>query len=102
MNITWSASLPETWTPGTAIDVLDTPVVVVDLTRLERNIRHMAELATTASVSLRPHTKSHKTAAIARRQLAAGARGITVAKLDEAEAYLSQGVDDIFVANEVI
>jgi len=96
-----SQSLPETWTLGMPIDALDTPVVVVDLTRLERNIRHMAELATTARVSLRPHTKSHKTAAIARRQLAAGAHGITVAKLDEAEAYLSDGVDDIFVANEV-
>jgi len=86
---------------GTAIEVLDTPVVVVDLDRLDRNVRAMADLAAGAGVVLRPHTKSHKTVAVAQRQLAAGARGITVAKLDEAAAYLSVGIDDIFVANEV-
>jgi D-serine deaminase-like pyridoxal phosphate-dependent protein len=86
---------------GGHIDDLDTPAVLVDLDRLERNIRDMARLAADARVGLRPHTKSHKTAGIARRQLAAGAAGITVAKLDEAEAYLEQGVTDIFVANEV-
>src|SRR5205823_6728521 len=46
-------------------------------------------------------TKSQRTASIARRQMAAGASGITVAKLDEAEAYLASGILDIFVANEV-
>jgi D-serine deaminase-like pyridoxal phosphate-dependent protein len=86
---------------GAHLDTLDTPAVVVDLDRLERNITHMAHLAADAGVQLRPHTKSHKTAALAQRQLAAGAAGITVAKLDEAEAYLRQGVRDIFVANEV-
>ena len=83
------------------LDDLDTPAVVVDLDRLERNIAGMAKLAADAGVSLRPHTKSHKTAGIARRQLAAGSTGITVAKLDEADAYLKEGVRDIFVANEV-
>ncbi|HEY2595877.1 MAG TPA: alanine racemase, partial [Chloroflexota bacterium] len=83
------------------LDDLDTPAVVVDLDRLEHNITRMARLAATAGVNLRPHTKSHKTAGIARRQLAAGSTGITVAKLDEAEAYLNEGVRDIFVANEI-
>jgi len=86
---------------GARLDTLDTPAVVVDLDRLERNIAHMARLAAEGGVNLRPHTKSHKTAGIAQRQVAAGAAGITVAKLDEAEAYLNHGVRDIFVANEV-
>jgi D-serine deaminase-like pyridoxal phosphate-dependent protein len=87
---------------GQPLDAVDTPAVVVDLERLERNVAAMARLASDAGVALRPHTKSHKTAEIARRQLAAGAAsGITVAKLDEAEAYLDQGISDIFVANEV-
>ncbi len=83
------------------LDDLDTPAVVIDLDRLERNIASMAQLAASAGVNLRPHTKSHKTAGIAQRQLAAGAAGITVAKLDEAEAYLKEGIRDIFVANEL-
>jgi hypothetical protein len=73
----------------------------MDLDRLERNVRAMADLAAGAGVAQRPHTKSHKTAAIAQRQLAAGARGVTVAKLDEAEAYLAVGIGDVFVANQV-
>src|SRR5215472_9299426 len=80
---------------------LDTPAVVVDLDRLEDNIARMALLAADAGVNLRPHTKSHKTVGIARRQLAAGSTGITVAKLDEAEAFLDAGLRDIFVANEI-
>src|SRR5579871_984786 len=83
------------------LEDLDTPAVVVDLDRLEDNIAHMARLAAEAGVNLRPHTKSHKTIGIARRQLAAGSTGITVAKLDEAEAFLQHGVRDIFVANEI-
>ncbi|MBV9354759.1 MAG: alanine racemase [Chloroflexi bacterium] len=93
--------LNETVQSGTSIDALDTPAVVVDLDRLERNVQAMAERARAAGVALRPHVKSHKTVEIARRQLGAGAAGITVAKLDEAEAYLDVGVADIFVANEV-
>jgi D-serine deaminase-like pyridoxal phosphate-dependent protein len=86
---------------GRSLDKLDTPAVIVDLDRLERNVAAMAQMAVAAGVALRPHTKSHKTAAIAQRQLAAGASGITVAKLDEAEAYVANGIEDVFVANEV-
>ncbi len=89
------------WPIGSSVDELDTPAVLVDLDRLESNIAHMARLASEAGAALRPHTKSHKTIGIARRQLAAGASGITVAKLDEAEAFVREGVKDIFVANEV-
>jgi D-serine deaminase-like pyridoxal phosphate-dependent protein len=61
----------------------------------------MQEFATKAGVGLRPHCKTHKTLEIARMQAEAGATGLTVAKLDEAEAYLDDGHRDLFVANEV-
>mgnify|MGYP000524820823 CR=1 FL=1 len=64
---------------------LNTPVLVLDVDALDRNIATMAELAARAGVRLRPHAKTHKSIEIARRQLDAGAVGICVAKLGEAE-----------------
>jgi D-serine deaminase-like pyridoxal phosphate-dependent protein len=87
---------------GRDVDELDTPTVLVDLDVLERNIERMAHFARQHGVSLRPHTKTHKTLGVALRQQAAGLNGLTVAKLDEAEAYLSAGFDDLLVANEVV
>lgn len=87
---------------GCRIEDLDTPAVLVDLDRLDRNIQEMARFAVRRGIALRPHTKTHKSPAIAQRQLHAGARGITVAKLDEAEAMLDAGIDDIFVAYEIV
>src|SRR5688500_11457981 len=84
------------------LDQLDTPSVLVDLDVVERNVRRMAEFASSAGVALRPHCKTHKTLQIARMQREAGASGLTVAKLDEAEAYLADGHGDVFVANEVV
>src|SRR5262245_49153611 len=84
------------------LDQLDTPAVVVDLDVLEQNVERMAAFAREHGVQLRPHAKSHKTREIAARQRAAGSSGLTVAKLDEAEAYLATGFDDLFVANEVV
>lgn len=81
---------------------METPVLLVDLTRLEANIQRFAEMAAQAGVKLRPHVKTHKTLEIARMQLAAGAAGITCAKLSEAEVYAEHGFDDIFVAYPVI
>ena len=87
---------------GRQVDELDTPTVLVDLDVLERNIERMADFARQYGVSLRPHAKTHKTRGVALRQRAAGAAGLTVAKLDEAEAYLAAGFDDLLVANEVV
>jgi len=84
------------------VDELDTPAVLVDLDLLERNIARMAAFAREHGVQLRPHAKSHKTLQIAERQRTAGSSGLTVAKLDEAEAFLDHGFDDLFVANEVV
>lgn len=74
-----------------------TPLVYVDRAVLERNIARMAAAARETGVALRPHVKSHKVAEIARLQLAAGATGLTVAKLGEAQALAAAGVDAGFM-----
>lgn len=81
---------------------LDTPAVLIDLDVLERNIARAAEAARAAGKRLRPHTKTHKCLQIARMQVEAGACGLTVAKLGEAEVFVAGGFDDVFIANEVI
>jgi D-serine deaminase-like pyridoxal phosphate-dependent protein len=75
-----------------------TPYLRVDVARLRRNIAGTAERAAAAGVALRPHVKTHKCVEIARLQLEAGALGITVATIGEAEVFAQHGVDDIFVA----
>ena len=81
---------------------LDTPALVVDLDRLERNIGEMADGVRAAGARLRPHTKTHKTPEVARLQLERGAAGLTVAKLGEAEVLADAGCDDLLVANEIV
>ena len=84
------------------ISDLDTPAVLIDLDRLERNVARMAEKARAAGVALRPHCKTHKLPEVARMQLNAGARGITLAKVGEAEVFAAQGFDDIFLAYPIV
>lgn len=79
-------------------EVLPTPVTVVDVDVLERNIAEMARHARDAGLALRPHAKTHKSPAIARRQLAAGASGLTGATVSEAEVFAADGFDDLFIA----
>lgn len=76
----------------------DTPFVAVDLDVMERNITSMANIAKEAGVKLRPHTKTHKSPYIAKKQLEAGASGITVATLGEAEVMANSGITDILIA----
>jgi D-serine deaminase-like pyridoxal phosphate-dependent protein len=82
----------------TSLADLDTPSLVVDLDRMERNIARMAAIAHAAGVALRPHAKTHKTPQIGHRQRAAGSPGLTVAKLGEAEVFIDGGIDDLFIA----
>jgi D-serine deaminase-like pyridoxal phosphate-dependent protein len=91
-----------TTAPILGVETLDTPSLVVDLDRLEANIERWAAHAREAGVKLRPHGKTHKCVEIARRQLAAGACGLTLAKIGEAEVMARAGVDDIFLAYEVV
>jgi D-serine deaminase-like pyridoxal phosphate-dependent protein len=81
---------------------LDTPALWVDLDRLERNITALARHFRAAGVAWRPHTKGIKVPAIAHKMLAAGARGITCAKLGEAEVMAAAGIGDILVANQIV
>lgn len=81
---------------------LDTPVPLVDVDRLECNLAAMAELARRHGVLQRPHTKTHKTAEVAERQVAHGASGLAVAKVGEAEAMVAAGFDDLLIAYPVI
>lgn len=76
----------------------DTPYLFVDTDRLDRNVRSMAQWATEHNLSLRPHAKTHKCAQIAQRQLDAGAVGLSVATISEAEAFAEAGFDDLFIA----
>jgi len=80
----------------------DTPIIAVDLDVMERNIRRMQQLAAEAGVKLRPHTKTHKSPYIALKQLEAGASGITVATLGEAEVMADAGIDDILIAYPLV
>lgn len=81
---------------------LDTPCLLLDLDRMEANIRRWQTAIGEAGVGLRPHVKTHKVPALAQMQLAAGAAGITVAKLAEAEVFAAHGCRDIFVAYSVV
>ena len=80
---------------------INTPALLVSLPRLEENIQTMQTLAHSHNAGLRPHIKTHKSTHIAGMQMAAGARGITVAKLSEAEVMADAGIHDIFIANQI-
>ncbi len=84
------------------VSELDTPALVIDLEILESNLRRMASYCAGHGIALRPHIKTHKIPAIARMQIQAGAAGITVAKLGEAEVMVREGLDDILVAYPVV
>lgn len=81
---------------------MDTPAVLIDEAKMEKNIYKMASIAKTSGVHLRPHIKTHKIPSIAKIQLDAGAVGVTVAKVTEAEVMASNGINDIFIAYPII
>ena len=84
------------------LDDLPTPALVVDLDVVEGNVRRWQERATALGVRFRPHAKTHKTLELARMQVAAGACGLTVAKVSEAEVYVGAGFEDVVVAYPVV
>lgn len=88
--------------PGDPVALIDTPALVIDLDAMERNLERMATYAREHGVKLRPHAKMHKSAHIAKLQMAAGAVGVCVQKLSEAQVLADGGVSDIFISNEVI
>ena len=74
------------------LDTLETPAALIDLARMERNIALMQERMNALGVKFRPHVKTTKCIDVVRAQLAAGARGITVSTLKEAEEFFAAGV----------
>jgi 3-hydroxy-D-aspartate aldolase len=81
---------------------LNTPVLVLDRDALGRNVQKMAAFAKRSGVALRPHAKSHKSLAIARTQLDAGAGGLCCAKLGEAEVLAAGGIPSILITSPVV
>jgi D-serine deaminase-like pyridoxal phosphate-dependent protein len=81
---------------------VETPALVVDLERLRANVDRMSVLTRSRGLDLRPHAKTHKCLEIARMQVEAGAAGLTVATLSEAEVFADAGFTDLFVAYPVM
>lgn len=80
---------------------LATPALVLDLDRFEANLAHMAAFARQYAIALRPHTKSHKSVEIARRQISAGAVGICCATLGEAGTMAAAGIENILLTSPI-
>lgn len=81
---------------------LDTPSLLIEKEIMLNNIKLMQEYANKNNVNLRPHTKTHKMPYLAKIQEKYGCKGITVAKVEEAEVMASEGIKDIFIANEIV
>lgn len=87
---------------GDPVSAIDTPALVIDGDAMQRNLAAMAGFVRDHQLRLRPHAKTHKSAEIARRQIAAGAVGVCVQKLSEAQALAAAGVHDILISNEIV
>jgi D-serine deaminase-like pyridoxal phosphate-dependent protein len=81
---------------------IDTPALLIDLDVVDRNLKRMQEKADNYGVALRPHIKTHKIPELAQLQMHLGARGITAAKVSEAEVMAAAGIKNIFVANQIV
>ena len=81
---------------------LDTPALCIDLSLMESNINQMGQFVVQRGKNWRPHAKCHKSPTIALKQIAAGAIGVTVAKVSEAEVIAAEGVRDILIANMIV
>jgi D-serine deaminase-like pyridoxal phosphate-dependent protein len=86
---------------GMALDEIATPALVIDLEAFDRNLAKMAAYVASAGVALRAHAKTHRSVAVARRQMSHGAVGQCVQTVGEAEALVRGGIGDILVSNEV-
>lgn len=96
-----SAATPVELAPGAALEIpddIDTPALVVDLVRLRTNLDAMAAHARSVGADLYPHVKTHRTLEYAQMQLDSGAKGLTVAKLAEAEVFIDGGFRELVMA----
>lgn len=81
---------------------IETPAVLIDRDKLEANLRGMQHMAQQHGLALRPHAKTHKSVEIARRQLELGASGLTVATIDEALVFGSNGVASMTISRPIV
>ncbi len=81
---------------------IPTPALQIDLDRMEKNLAFMSAHFQTVPAGLRPHFKTHKSPVLARKQLEAGAIGMTCAKLGEAEILVEAGIPSILIANQIV
>jgi len=81
---------------------IDTPALLIDLDRVEKNLDTMQKKADASNALLRPHIKAHKIPELARTQVRLGAVGITASKVSEAEVMADAGIKDIFIANQIV
>jgi len=81
---------------------LDTPTILIDIDRVEANLKRAQAHADKEGYALRPHTKTHKLPQFAKRQIELGAKGITVQKLGEAEVMADAGISDIFLPYNIV
>ena len=79
-----------------------TPVAVIDMDKVERNIARVQKTVEAAGVANRPHIKTHKSPMLAKLQIAAGAKGITCQKIGEAEVMAEAGIDDILISYNLL
>ncbi len=93
---------PSSVAAGDGVEAIDTPALVIDADAMRRNLAALAAFASSRGLRLRPHAKTHKSVAIAKAQVAAGAVGVCVQKLSEAEALAAGGIENIFISNEII
>ena len=82
--------------------MVETPHLSIDGAKMKKNIEKMAAIAERNGVALRPHVKTHKIPAIAQAQVEAGAAGITVAKVSEAEVMADARLEDVFIAYPLV
>jgi D-serine deaminase-like pyridoxal phosphate-dependent protein len=84
------------------LGILETPALLLDEARMQRNVERMQARMDQLDVAFRPHVKTSKCLEVVRRQMAAGARGITVSTLKEAEEFFRSGIDDILYAVGIV
>ena len=96
-----SAPEPEVARVSRKVD-LPTPALLVDLDRFQANIDKMAGHCRTVGCALRPHAKTHKCPELARRQVDAGARGVSVATVPEAEAMVAAGMTGVLLTSPIV
>lgn len=86
---------------GSLKSEFDTPVLCLDVEQFTRNAQHMADIVSAGKKKWRPHSKGHKSPAIAWHEQRIGASGVTCAKIGEAEVFAASGIQNILIANVV-